>query len=139
MEPIKFTRLNDLPESAARVRTEAAVDPSPLLGTWLSTNRATRGIVKLVLSEAGGDFNVRAYGACEPSPVEWGPVVGATFAGGAGLASAVGFRAFYEFGFMQTTLAAYLNKRILVVDAYNTFKDGTGRRNYFSRDHFYQQ
>jgi len=40
---------------------------------------------------------------------------------------------------METVLAAYLNKRILVVDCYNTFKDGSGRCNYFFRDHFYQE
>jgi hypothetical protein len=138
MEPLKFTRLNDLPKSADRSRAEAAVDPSPLLGVWHSTNRATRGIVKLILSDSGGDFTVRAFGACEPSPVDWGAVTGAAFADGVGLRAGVGFKAVYEFGFMRTTLAAYLNKRILVVDAYNTFEDGSGRFNYFSRDHFYQ-
>ena len=139
MEPLRFTRLNDLPKSADRSRAEAAVDPSPLLGVWHSTNRATRGIVRLFLSDSGCNFTVRAFGACEPSPVEWGAVVGAAFADGVGLRAGVGFKALYEFGFMQTILAAYLNKRILVVDAYNTFKDGSGRHNYFSRDHFYQQ
>jgi len=34
-------------------------------------------------------------------------------------------------------LAAYLNKRLLVVDAYSTFTDGSGRANYFQRDHLY--
>jgi hypothetical protein len=138
MEPLGFTRLNDLPGPADRPRAEAAVDPSPLRGVWHSTNRATRGIIKLILSDADGNFTVRAFGACEPSPVEWGAVAGDAFADGVGLKAGVGFRAFYEFGFMQTALAAYLNKRILVVDAYNTFKDGSGRHNYFSRDHFYQ-
>ena len=35
------------------------------------------------------------------------------------------------------TLACYLNKRLLVVDAYTRFADGSGRAAYFARDHFY--
>lgn len=139
MEPLKFTRLNDLPQSANWSRAEEVmVDPSPLVGVWHSINSATRGIIKLILSDSGGNFTVRAFGASDPSPIEWGEVAGAAFADGVGLTAGVGFKAFYEFGFMQTTLAAYLNRRILVVDAYNIFKDGSGRLNYFSRDHFYQ-
>jgi hypothetical protein len=34
-------------------------------------------------------------------------------------------------------LACYLNKRLLVVDAYTVFQDGSGRSPYFQRDHFY--
>jgi hypothetical protein len=48
------------------------------------------------------------------------------------------FKARYDFGFMETFLAAYLNKRILVLDSYNTFRDHSRRSNYFERDHFHQ-
>ena len=139
MESLKFKRLNDLPKVLNQLQTEKAVDPSPLVGTWHSTNQATRGIVKLILSNPNGSgFTVRAFGAWDSSPIDWGEVEGAAFADGVGFSAGVGFKAFYDFGFMQTILAAYLNKRILVVDAYNTFRDGSGRLNYFSRDHFYQ-
>jgi hypothetical protein len=43
----------------------------------------------------------------------------------------------YDFGAARVTLACYLNKRLLVVDAYTTFHDGSGRSPYFARDHFY--
>jgi hypothetical protein len=52
---------------------------------------------------------------------------------------AVGFCAVYNFGFLETMLAGYLNKRLLVVDSYNQFRDGSGRSQYFLRDHFYQE
>ena len=139
MKSLEFARLSDLPVAVDQLKAEAAVDSSPLVGTWHSTNQATRGIVKLVLSNRDSILMVQAFGSGGSSPLDWGPVQGAAFAGGVGLGEGVGFKSFYDFGFMQTLLAAYLNKRILVVDAYNTFKDDSGRFNYFFRDHFYQQ
>ena len=50
---------------------------------------------------------------------------------------AVAFRADYDLGFARVMLACYLNKRLLVVDAYTVFQDGSGRSPYFQRDHFY--
>src|SRR5207237_8456281 len=86
-----------------------------------------------------GRVAVRACGALPDAANDWGAVEACAFAGGIEVHDGIGFKAFYDFGFMETVLAAYLNKRILVVDSYNTFKDGSGRCNYFFRDHFYQE
>jgi hypothetical protein len=138
MGVLKHSRANDLFDATPPPGRVGPVDPSPLIGTWVSTNPDTRGTIKLVLRDEGGLLAVRAFGACEPSPCDWGEVSGELFTAGVGSREAVGFKSFYDFGFMETFLAAYLNKRILVVDAYNTFKDGSGRTRYFLRDHFYQ-
>jgi len=138
MESLEFRRASDLPGASERPGGRAAGDPSPLVGTWHSTNKATRGVVKLILSDEGGVFTVEAFGAWGSSHIAWGRVEGQAFAGGVGLAESVGFKASYDFGFLRTVVAAYLNKRILVVDTYNTFQDDSGRFNYFLRDHFYQ-
>jgi hypothetical protein len=137
MHRIGHTRANDLQGLADGARGASEVDPGPLVGTWLNFDPATRGVVKVVVSDRGGVFAVRAYGACSPQPCDWGEVRADAFAGGVGLREGVGFRAFYDFGFLETIVAAYLNKRLLVVDTYNTFKDDSGRPNYFFRDHFY--
>ena len=81
---------------------------------------------------------MQAFGAGESSEIDWGTVQGQAFAASVDGVEGVAFRAFYDFGFLETLVAAYLNKRILVVDTYNTFKDNPERANYFSRDHFYQ-
>lgn len=81
---------------------------------------------------------VQSFGAWESSSIDWGTIHGQAFAGNVGTLASVGFKAFYNFSFLQTHVAAYLNKRILVVDTYNTFKDDSERFNYFLRDHFYQ-
>jgi hypothetical protein len=135
---MKYTREYDRPERAAGLTTPQRIDPASLTGTWVNYDKATRGIVKLVLAEKDGEFTVRVYGACTPDPCDWGEVRGEVFAAGSAHDEAVGFKSFYDFGFMETLLAAYLNKRLLVLDSYNIFKDGSGRSQYFFRDHLYQ-
>jgi hypothetical protein len=114
-----------------------AIDPSPLLGSWVSFTGATGGIVKVEVASRGGELRVRAFGSFPTGPHDWGEVAGAAFAGGVDTAAAVGFTALYRFGFLDTLLAAYLNLRLLVVDSYNVFRDGSGRSSYFARDHFF--
>jgi hypothetical protein len=110
----------------------------------VSFDAATRGLVRVVVARRGGRLAVRAFGASSPAPQDWGEVEGDAFAGavdgveGVEGAAAVGFTARYRFGFVDALLAAYLNRRLLVVDCYSVFGDGSGRSSYFSRDHFYQ-
>jgi hypothetical protein len=152
--PLRLSRARDVPRDAAAAdrvdrgdiahRSAAparAVDPSPLVGTWVSFDAATRGLVRVVVARRGGRLAVRAFGASSPAPQDWGEVEGDAFAGAVGgveSAAAVGFTARYRFGFVDVLLAAYLNRRLLVVDCYSVFGDGSGRSSYFSRDHFYQ-
>ncbi len=143
--PLRLTRARDMPRDAATAPAPApAVDPSPLVGTWVSFDAATRGLVRVVVARRGGRLAVRAFGASSPAPQDWGEAAGDAFAGGvdgieaAGGPPAVAFTARYRFGFVDVLLAAYLNRRLLVVDCYSVFGDGSGRSSYFSRDHFYQ-
>jgi hypothetical protein len=135
MQALKLSRAND------ELKTEAidqAIDSSPLVGAWINTDKATGGIVKLVLSKEGSSFFVQVFGASSSAPRDWGKIEGAIYSLGVGSQAGAAFKARYDFQFMETFLAAYLNKRILVVDSYNTFKDGSRRSNYFHRDHFHQ-
>jgi len=150
--PLRLSRAKDAPrDAAARSAAPApAVDASPLVGTWVSFDAATRGLVRVVVARRGGRLTVRAFGASSPAPQDWGEAEGDAFAGGVdgvggvegvdgvGGPAAVGFTARYRFGFVDALLAAYLNRRLLVVDCYSVFGDGSGRSSYFSRDHFYQ-
>jgi hypothetical protein len=136
---MKYTRTHDRSDIAGPAITpQRPINPAPLTGTWVNFNKATGGVVRLVLTEKEGTFTVQAFGACEPSPCDWGDTRGEIFAAGIAHHEAVGFKAHYDFGFMETFLAAYLNKRLLVLDRYNVFKDGSGRSRYFLRDHLYQ-
>lgn len=119
------------------VEERSPIGLSPLVGRWINFDRNTRGIIRIVLIGDKDKLLIHAYGAGSPEPCDWGAVPAVAFAESVIAREAVGFCAFYDFGFLETMLAAYLNKRLLVVDAYNQFKDGSGRSQYFLRDHFY--
>jgi hypothetical protein len=114
------------------------VDPTPLVGTWLNTDKATPGIMKLSLSVRDGVFVVRAFGACAPLPCDWGEVDGAVYSSGVDSDEGMAFTARYRFDFLETILAVYLKSGILVLDSFNAFDDNSGRSDYFSREFFYQ-
>jgi hypothetical protein len=134
----------------------AAIDAAPLCGRWVSFDAATRGIARIEImvpevqatpaavigprpraANTGAPIEVRVFGSFPPGVQDWGAAAGEAFAGGVEGGAAVGFTARFGFGFLDVMLAAYLNRRLLVVDSYNVFRDGSGRSGYFARDHFY--
>ncbi|MEW6209840.1 MAG: hypothetical protein AB1631_15860 [Acidobacteriota bacterium] len=135
-QSMKYMREDDELKSDA---TGGQVDSSPLVGTWINTDKATGGIAKLILSKKGDSFFVQAFGACAPSPRDWGKVEGEVFSSAVDSREGMAFTARFDFGFMETSLAVYLKSGILVLDSFNTFKDGSSRSNYFSREFYYQQ
>ncbi len=114
------------------------IDVSPLLGTWWATDKATESVVKLELAERAGSFVVHAFGACAPAPCDWGERPAMAYTAAVGVRAAMAFSAVFDFGFMETLLAAYMKGGILVLDTFNTFKDGSGRANYFTREFFHR-
>ena len=113
------------------------VPPVPnraLSGTWANTNPATRSVVDIVIKDNKGGIEVDGFGACSPSPCQWGNVPGTVF--GANVSSATGssFEANWNFGFARTVLLGTLNGKervpTLTVQEFTTFTDGSGRANY---------
>ncbi|HEX2163519.1 MAG TPA: hypothetical protein VHM02_06185 [Thermoanaerobaculia bacterium] len=134
--PPPVSRRMDRPPAGA---PPAAVDPAPLLGRWESFDPATSGVLRLDLRPGeDGLLALRVTGAWHGGGRDWGAVAARPFAA-AGFASpaAVAFHAAYDFGFAETTIAAYLNLRLLVVDAFTRYRDGL-RAPVWSRDHLYQ-
>jgi hypothetical protein len=135
METLKCMRIED------RLAGEAVpqgVNPSPMFGTWYNTDKQTAGVVRMVLAERGGRFVVHAFGAGSPEPFDWGEAAATAYAANVGSGAGMAFSAVYDFGFLETILAAYTKSGILVLDTFNTFKDGSGRSNYFSREFFHR-
>jgi hypothetical protein len=118
---------------------EVALDLAPLVGLWVSTNKNTPGIARIRVSAEGGQLRLRAFGAASSSLCDWGEVPAAAFAINPASKQAVGFRAHYDFGLSRAMLAAYLNKRILVVDSYKDLRAENGHARCFWRDHFYEE
>jgi len=125
-----------LPEGAAAPGLIS--DLSALLGAWFNTDKQTGGVVRMVLAGTPGDFTVQAFGAAAPEPLDWGKVPAVAYAAGVASPAGMAFSAVYDFGFLDTFLAAYTKSGILVLDTFNVFKDGSGRSNYFSREFFHR-
>jgi len=116
------------------------IDGKPFLGSWYTTNRATRGIVRINIEPSGDSsqaLTLRTYGACTPSPCDWGETGGKLYSESPASRKGLAFSAVYDFEFMETHLQAKIKKGVLVVAVFNRFKDDSGRSNYFSREFFY--
>ena len=106
----------------------------------MNTNRATRGISELTVEHDGKDFSVSLIGAGAAGPIDWPRTEVETFAnleeeGGQRAAALV---AYFNFGFMATEMQIRVNKGVLVIVLFNTFRDGSGRSNYVTREFFYR-
>ena len=136
MSTLRITRVRDRPGPGA-LSLVLPINLRPLLGSWVNYDKNSTGIQRLEIDDWEGSPIVRVFGAGQPDLIDWGEVAGAAFADGVDGQTAVAFTAGYHLDFAHVLLAAYLNKRLLVVDAYATFTDNSGRANYFQRDHLY--
>ena len=115
------------------------IDPSPLLGHWINTNTTTPGIARVIIRGWGRDVSIRVTTASGPTPREWGDAdVEVVYSAGVHSSAAMAFVAKYDFGFVETRLEANLSLGLLVIATFNTFRDGSGRSNYFAREFFYR-
>jgi hypothetical protein len=136
MPNIMVTRARDQPPLGG-IGLVLPIDLRPLRGRWVNYNEQSTGIHRLEIDDWEGTPVVRVFGAGRSGPIDWGEVAGAAFTDGVTGHEAVAFTADYHLEFATVLLAGYLNKRLLVVDAYSTFTDGSGRAPYFQRDHFF--
>ena len=137
MGTLQYTRVNDQwPGGSPSI---GRPDLSPALGTWFNCNANTGEIVSLTLIERGEGLILRALGAGNPSKCDWGETSALPHVSGLGSREVSGFTAHYDFEFMETQIAANLKYGVLVIQSYNTFRDGSGRPAYFSREFFHQK
>jgi hypothetical protein len=116
--------------------TPEALILTSLVGTWVNVNAATRDIIKIVLTNDKGSLGVHAFGACSPTPCDWGQVPGQAYSASIAGGATVAFTANYKFGFKNTILTGHLNGEHLVADDFNVFTDGSGRSPYFTEGTF---
>jgi hypothetical protein len=114
----------------------AAISPSPLIKTWTNIDPATRDIVKIVIAASGTAISVEAFGACSPTPCDWGSVPGLIYAANVSASKAVAFSAGYTFSFATVILVGHHAGKHLVVESFTQFTDGSGRSNFRSTDTF---
>jgi hypothetical protein len=138
MESVKTSRIADGPGTQVSHPGGAVIDPRPLVGSWMNTNNGSRGITRVAVSLKESGIVVRAFGACEPSPCDWGESYAEVFASEPDSIEGNAFNALYDFGFMETRLQAHIRQGLLVVAKFDRFKDHSGRANYFSKEFFFR-
>ncbi|HTX75009.1 MAG TPA: hypothetical protein VMD29_02300 [Terracidiphilus sp.] len=111
-----------------------AVALTPLLGTWVNCDHTTRGLVRLMIAASGKEITVHGFGACSPTPCDWGVVNGMVYAPNVTATAAIAFNAVYNFGFKQTTIVGHLMYGALLVETFDHFTDSSGRADYYSLD-----
>lgn len=110
----------------------------PLTGSWRNTNSASRGIVRLEVTEDEDGLRVRAFGAGTPQPLDWGEVPASVlYADSLRSRKGHAFLASFDFGFQESHLQCNLSQGLLIVASFNVFKDGSGRSSYFSREFYH--
>ena len=64
----------------ALILVPASANLVELLGDWHNIDSRTRGLVRIVIAEAGGAITVHPWGACHPDPCDWGTVKATLYA-----------------------------------------------------------
>jgi hypothetical protein len=132
MVALQYMRLDE------QVEARGSIVAEPLLGAWLNTNTATRGIAKTLLTAKESEIVLRIFAAGSQQTVDWGETPASIFAADALATEAMAFSAMYDFGFMETRLQGHVRQGVLIVAKFDRFKDDSGRSNYFSKEFFYR-
>jgi hypothetical protein len=112
-----------------------------LIGKWLNTNHETQGIAECVIARSADGYNVTIRGVGDEGLIEWPTVSATTFANleeEAGQRT-VALAADFDFGFMRAETHIRINKGVLVIVLFNTFKDDSNRTNYLNREFFHRE
>jgi hypothetical protein len=127
----EFRAPSHIPDAAA---TAAVVSSSPLLGTWVNVDKSTRDVVRIVIAASGSGITVNGFGACSPTPCNWGVVPALDYAASVSSTPAVAFSANYTFSFAQVIVVGHLHGKHLLIETFTNFTDGSGRSNLYTSD-----
>ena len=117
----------------------ASAQISLFTGNWKNSNPSTRGIVKLTVAGTTPVLSIQVWGACTPSPCDWGK--NTAYAYGPNVTtnpvtSATAVTTIYTTSFSQTILTLHRDPTGLIVSLYTRFTDKSGRFAYTSTEHF---
>lgn len=121
---------------AASLPAQAA--PADFVATWRNVDPATNSIVQVRIDAQGTGMVVHGYGACSPTPCDWGTTPLTTYGSNVSDPDHTYGTAFYDFGFVQTLMTFELanGRKTLIVNTYDRFTDGSGRQPYHSLNVF---
>ncbi len=113
-------------------------DVVPLLGVWENTDTKTKNVLLAEFEVVDNQLMIRAFGATKPELTDWGATNCYLFSNAVDSNIVTGLCANYDFGFKKTAICGNIKYGILVLQIYNTFKDDSGRANYFTREFYHK-
>jgi hypothetical protein len=120
--------------------TSKSLDATRLTGRWINTSRETRGITECLIEAAGEQFKITLLAAGTGASLRWPAVTAKTLAN---LEEEAGQRTYalaasFDHGFMTSEIYIRVNKGVLVIVLFNSFRDQSGRSDYVTREFFYR-
>jgi hypothetical protein len=133
---LAWLRRQDLPAASL---SDAVLDLEPLAGVWVGADRRSKSVDAIDVTERHGACLLRTAGGDRSGSRDWGVVNATAYASDVGGAAAIGATARYDFGFLETTLTAFMKSGILILCTYNRWKDGRSRADYCTREFLYRR
>lgn len=137
LRTVRYVKAEDRWEDDQKAGGQKALDLSPMLGTWINTNGATRGIWKVVLGAPDGALIVRAFAVVDPSDGRGEVKAGCIYSDTIRSVKGTAFVARYDIGDVEAQLQVNLSLGLLIVASFERSKNG-GRAS-FAREFFRRQ
>jgi len=139
-ETFEFKQSGDLDPALSDPATRK-LSAGKLIGRWVNTDPDTRGIAAIVIERNDEHLSVGVRCVGADGPIDW-PTTRATAL--ANLEEEAGQRAValaadFDLGFMRAETYLRVNKGVLVIVLFVTFRDDSGRSNYLNREFFYRR
>jgi hypothetical protein len=134
---LEFKQSGHLNPALSDPKTKA-LNADKLIGRWVNTNRETQGIAECVIVQDADRFSVSLVGVGADGSINWPTTTAHALAN---LEEEAGQRtialaATFDCGFMTAETYIRINKGVLVIVLFNSFRDGSGRSNYVNREFF---
>ena len=115
----------------------SAIDFSPLLGTWVNSNRSSPGIVRFSVSERSGYLGIKVVEATHDGFSEWREVaIASLYTGGPRSNVAAGFIAESESDGRRSRLQVNVKLGVAVLGAFHSYSRRSRKINRFVREFF---
>jgi hypothetical protein len=136
---LAFKQTSDLHPALSDPATKT-LNAGNLVGRWLNTDSATKGIAEIVIEQDGGQFYVSAVGVGADGPISWPRTRAQALANldEEGGQRSIVLAANFDFGFMKAETYFRVNKGVMVIGLVNVFLDQSGRSNYINREFYYR-
>jgi hypothetical protein len=133
---LQFTKKDDI---VSKEYNQWGIDMGDLQGTWKNANERTGQFSRIKFSLNATQTLIQCFGKLDRGEQDWGTSDCELFSSNASSNEIEGFVSYYDFDFMEIKIVGNVKYGTMVIQSYNTFKDGSNRNNYFAREFFVKE